>query len=104
MGPISIPMLLGLLPAFRRWGSLAALISWACGLASFVLVKYVLDSTDQTLTIATPLATSLVLYLVIGLVLPQPSPAADEITAAVSAAADIPAPEGPTPPLVPATD
>ncbi|MGV9358067.1 sodium:solute symporter family protein [Streptomyces misionensis] len=108
MGPISIPMLLGLLPAFRRWGSLAALISWACGLAGFVVVKYVMDSTDQTLTIATPLVTSLALYLVVGLVFPQPSAVADEITTAVSGTDAVRAQAGPADPtgesLATATD
>jgi solute:Na+ symporter, SSS family len=84
MGPISIPMLLGLLPAFRRCGPRAALLSWGLGLAGYVLVKYGLASTDQTVVIATPLLTSLVLYVGLGLALPEPNPQADEIVTAVS--------------------
>ncbi len=34
MGPISIPLMLGLLPWFRRSGPTAALVSWAAGSAS----------------------------------------------------------------------
>ncbi|WPM84227.1 hypothetical protein QNH14_14905 [Apirhabdus apintestini] len=36
VGPISIPMLLGLLPWFKRSGSIAALISWAVGVGAFL--------------------------------------------------------------------
>ncbi|MEV0749445.1 Na+:solute symporter (plasmid) [Streptomyces sp. NBC_00184] len=84
MGPISIPMLLGLLPLFRRCGPRAALSSWALGLTGYVLVKFVLDSTDQTLVIVTPLVTSLVVYVVVGLIAPEPDATADAIVAAVS--------------------
>jgi Na+/proline symporter len=81
MGPISIPMLLGLLPLFRRFGPIAALASWALGLLGYVLVKFVLDGSSQTTVIATPLVTSLAVYVLAGLVLPQRSPEADSITA-----------------------
>ncbi|MEU1351371.1 sodium:solute symporter family protein [Streptomyces sp. NPDC005776] len=84
MGPISIPMLLGLLPLFRRCGPRAALSSWGFGLLGYVLVKFVLDSTDQTLVIVTPLVTSLVVYVVVGLLAPEPDATADAIVAAVS--------------------
>ncbi|AXI76921.1 sodium:solute symporter family protein [Peterkaempfera bronchialis] len=88
MGPISIPMLLGLLPAFRRCGAVAALASWALGLLGYVLVRFVIGSTDQTAVIATPLITSLVVYIGAGLLRPEPNPAADAIVAAVSPGSD----------------
>lgn len=88
MGPISIPMLLGLLPAFRRFGPRAALSSWASGLLGYVLVKSVLESTDQTLVIVTPLVTSLVVYIAVGLISPEPDDTADAIVAALSPASD----------------
>ncbi|MGW1818261.1 hypothetical protein ACWCQM_32435 [Streptomyces sp. NPDC002125] len=88
MGPISIPMLLGLLPVFRRFGPRAALSSWALGLLGYLLVKFVLDSTDQTLVIVTPLATSLVVYIVVGLITSEPDDTADAITAALSPSPD----------------
>ncbi|MER5479602.1 sodium:solute symporter family protein [Streptomyces sp. NPDC002734] len=105
MGPISIPMLLGLLPAFRRCGPWAALVSWACGLLGYVAVKYWPGSgTDQTLTVATPLLTSLVLFVGIGLLFPEPSADADEITRAVGPGGDDDPGAGPThEPLVGAT-
>ncbi|MGW0574946.1 sodium:solute symporter family protein [Streptomyces sp. NPDC002920] len=84
MGPISIPMLLGLLPAFRRCGARAALTSWALGLSGYVLVRFVLDGSSATTLIATPLITSLVVYVGLGLVLPEPNPDADAIVTAVS--------------------
>nr|WTB29433.1 hypothetical protein OG781_07915 [Streptomyces sp. NBC_00830] len=88
MGPISIPMLLGLLPAFRKCGPRAALSSWALGLLGYVLVKFVLESTDQTAIIATPLVTSLVVYVVVGLLSPEPDTTADAIVTAVSPGPD----------------
>ncbi|MEV8568872.1 sodium:solute symporter family protein [Streptomyces sp. NPDC051322] len=88
MGPISIPMLLGLLPAFRRCGPRAALSSWALGLLGYVLVKFLLDSTDQTLLIVTPLVTSLVVYIGVGLLSPEGNGTADAIVSAVSPGPD----------------
>ncbi|MFB6778800.1 sodium:solute symporter family protein [Streptomyces sp. NPDC056352] len=88
MGPISIPMLLGLLPLFRKCGPRAALSSWALGLLGYVLVKFVLESTDQTVVIVTPLVTSLVVYVVVGLLGPELDATADAIVAAVSPAPD----------------
>ncbi|MET7524396.1 enolase C-terminal domain-like protein [Streptomyces sp900116325] len=88
MGPISVPMLLGLLPIFRKCGPRAALSSWALGLLGYVLVKFVLESTDQTVIIVTPLVTSLVVYVVVGLLSPEPDATADAIVAAVSPVPD----------------
>ncbi|MFD5455962.1 sodium:solute symporter family protein [Streptomyces olivaceus] len=100
MGPISIPMLLGLLPAFRRCGPRAALASWALGLGGYFLVKYGLDGASQTAVVATPLVTSLVVYTALGLLFPEPDEEADAVVAAVSGkpqpgsgAAAAPAPE-----------
>ncbi|MEU2025020.1 sodium:solute symporter family protein [Streptomyces sp. NPDC016469] len=84
MGPISIPLLLGLLPPFRKFGPRAALISWAGGLIGYWIVKYGIDSSDQTTVVLTPLVTSLVLFLAIGLLSPEPSPEADALVLAVS--------------------
>jgi hypothetical protein len=84
MGPISIPMLLGLLPAFRRCGPRAALTSWALGLGGYFFVKYGLDGASQTTVVVTPLVTSLVVYAGLGLFLPEPDAEADAVVAAVS--------------------
>ncbi|WP_328321420.1 Na+:solute symporter [Kribbella sp. NBC_00382] len=71
MGPIAIPLMLGLLPWFRRSGSRAAIASWAAGLIVWSIVKWGIGSTDTTLVVALPLATSLVVYVGLGLLLPE---------------------------------
>ncbi|MFG2847829.1 sodium:solute symporter family protein [Kitasatospora sp. NPDC048296] len=83
MGPISIPMLLGLLPAFRRSGSRAALASWALGLTAFFVVRYGVTSPSQTLVIVAPLLTSLLSYVTLGLLLPERRETTDELLAAL---------------------
>ncbi|GAB3829165.1 sodium:solute symporter family protein [Kribbella italica] len=71
MGPISIPLMLGLLPWFRRCGSRAAIASWAAGLIVWAVVKWGIGSTDTTMVVALPLATSLVVYVGLGLLMPE---------------------------------
>src|SRR5690625_881059 len=66
VGPISIPMILELLPAFRNSDSRAAIISIAGGLVGFIVVNYVID-TSQALQLLTPIAVSFILYTLIGL-------------------------------------
>ncbi|MFF1836461.1 sodium:solute symporter family protein [Streptomyces sp. NPDC058231] len=83
MGPISIPLLLGMLPPFRKCGPRAALISWAAGLAGYWVVKYGMDGSSTTTVVVTPLVISLALYILLGLILPEPSAEADAIVAAV---------------------
>ncbi|MFC6086992.1 sodium:solute symporter family protein [Sphaerisporangium aureirubrum] len=79
MGPISIPLMLGLLPWFRRSGPTAAIVSWAAGLGVWAVIKWVIASTNQTLVVAAPLVTSLILYVVIGLLKPENRPDRDEL-------------------------
>ncbi|MEU6735702.1 sodium:solute symporter family protein [Streptomyces physcomitrii] len=82
MGPISIPLLLGMLPAFRRCGARAALTSWAGGLLAYALVYYVLD-TGQTALIATPVLVSLTLFTGLGLLAPERSATTDALVEAI---------------------
>jgi len=79
MGPIAIPLMLGLLPWFRRSGSRAAIASWAIGLIVWAIVKWGVGSTDTTLVVALPLATSLVVYVGLGLLLPERRASVDEL-------------------------
>ncbi|GII78264.1 sodium-coupled permease [Sphaerisporangium rufum] len=79
MGPISIPLMLGLLPWFKRSGPLAAITSWAAGLGVWAVVKWGLTKPDQTLVVAAPLVTSLILYVVIGLLRPENRPDRDAL-------------------------
>lgn len=79
MGPIAIPLMLGLLPWFRRCGPRAALASWAIGLIAWAIVKWGVGSTDTTLVVALPLATSLVVYVGLGLLAPENRADVDEL-------------------------
>lgn len=66
VGPISIPMLLGLLPAFKRSGSTAAIVSWVGGLLTFGYVKYIMEGTSTATLVASPVIVSAVLFIGIG--------------------------------------
>lgn len=79
MGPISIPLMLGLLPWFRRHGPLAAITSWAAGLVVWWIVKYGVDGSSEATVVGLPLLTSLVLYVGIGFVRPAGSAAKDAL-------------------------
>lgn len=78
VGPIAIPMLLGLLPAFKRCGPVAAITSWAAGLAVFVLTRYVFaDQIDAlapdqvtAVQVGGPVVVAIIVYVLIGLVRP----------------------------------
>lgn len=65
VGPISVPMILGLLPTFRHCDSKTAIISIIGGLIAFVVAKYGVDTT-QVIEIASPLFVSFVLYVLFG--------------------------------------
>lgn len=106
MGPIAIPLMLGLLPWFRKSGPTAALISWAVGLVTFWLVNYPISwnvdgGVPLQYQVSIPLAVSLVLYILIGYVKPEDTPERDALIAKInsddggSAAAAIPTPAGP---------
>jgi uncharacterized sodium:solute symporter family permease YidK len=79
MGPIAIPMMLGLLRPFRRSGPTAALTSWAAGLLAFWLVNYPINwnvdgGVPLQYQVSVPLAVSLLLYILIGYVKPEDTP------------------------------
>ncbi|GAA5155699.1 Na+:solute symporter [Pseudonocardia eucalypti] len=78
MGPISVPLLLGMLPAFRRCGPRAALVSWAGGLIAYAIVYYGLHASQAT-TVATPILVSLALYVGLGLLAPEPNEDTDQM-------------------------
>ncbi|MCK4748466.1 MAG: Na+:solute symporter, partial [Bacteroidales bacterium] len=67
VGPVAIPMVLGLLPIFRHSGPRAAIISILSGFVTFVLIKYFVTAS-QALQIASPALISLVLYSAIGFI------------------------------------
>lgn len=65
LGPIAIPMILGLLPMFRRSGSVSALISIIGGLLAFAVSKIIPD-LSLAVEVASPMLTSLVLFILTG--------------------------------------
>ncbi|WP_377269845.1 sodium:solute symporter family protein [Peterkaempfera sp. SMS 1(5)a] len=102
MGPIAIPLMLGMLPVFRRSGPTAALSSWAAGLFVFWLTNYGLSGQSTQVQIAAPVATSMVLYILIGYLRPEETDDRNALLArindddAAAAAAPAPAPEDPS--------
>jgi len=67
LGPISIPMILGLLPAFKHSDSRAALLSIFSGLLTFAFIKFFLD-VELVVEISSPLIASLIVYVGYGLI------------------------------------
>ncbi|MDN5655013.1 MAG: Na+:solute symporter, partial [Kocuria sp.] len=92
VGPIAIPMLLGLLPAFRRSGSAAAITSWAVGLVVFAINKYVLaapiaalgTASEQALTVAAPVLCSIIVFIGYGFIRPARSQEVDDLVESLS--------------------
>jgi solute:Na+ symporter, SSS family len=66
LGPIAIPMLFGLIPAFRSCGPLAAISSIFAGLGAFVITKNV-EIGSYALQVSLPLMVSFLVYVTIGL-------------------------------------
>ncbi|MGW6935299.1 sodium:solute symporter family protein [Lentzea sp. NPDC054927] len=84
MGPIAIPLMLGLLPWFRKFGPTAALSSTIGGLSTWAFLyveqQFLKDFVvSQALIVSTPLLVSLVLYLTIGFAKPEASPERDAL-------------------------
>ena len=61
IGPVSVPMLFGLLPAFRHADSRAAIASILGGFVAFVIVTYGVGASQGARVLA-PIATSLVIF------------------------------------------
>ncbi|MFD7283247.1 sodium:solute symporter family protein [Streptomyces sp. NPDC059862] len=104
MGPMAIPMMLGLLRPFRRSGPTAALVSWSMGLLAFWLVNYPINwnvegGVPLQYQVSVPLAVSLVLYILIGYMKPEDTPERLAIIERINtdgdgATAAVPAPAG----------
>jgi SSS family solute:Na+ symporter len=99
VGPIAIPMLLGLLPTFRRCGPIAAITSWAAGLLVFVLTRYVFVGQIEQLApdqvtavqVGGPVVVSIIVFVLLGKVFPWHDAASDELIDAISADREVPA-------------
>lgn len=92
VGPIAIPMLLGMLPEFRRSGPVAAMTSWVAGLVLFGLNEYAwpgwvtsLGNNGQAFSVGTPVLLAVILFIVIGLVRPERTSEADQVIATINA-------------------
>lgn len=83
IGPISIPLMLGMLRPFRKIGPTAAITSWAGGLVTYALTKYVWQ-LDEAVTVATPVLVSILLFLVVGRLRRDAPPQAAEIVDALA--------------------
>ncbi len=66
VGPVAIPMLLGLLPFFSRCGSAAAITSIVLGFLTFALTR-IITIESLALSIALPVLVSTVTYILMGL-------------------------------------
>lgn len=71
LGPIAIPMILGLIPLFKRCGSESAIFSILGGIGVFILLK-LLPETSLAFEVGAPTFTSLILFLLIGFLRKQP--------------------------------
>lgn len=61
IGPISVPMLFGLLPAFRHADARAAITSIIAGLVAFIVVRFTPEATQAARVLA-PITTSIVVF------------------------------------------
>jgi SSS family solute:Na+ symporter len=73
LGPIAVPMLLGLLPFFRRCNATAAILSILGGFLAFIYTK-VAAIPSMALGVSLPLVVSLVTYVTAGLLNRRPVP------------------------------
>ena len=98
LGPIAIPMLLGLLRPMRRSGSAAAISCWVMGAVTFGALKAfplqhllgVGSSYTNALSVGAPMLASFVTYVVVGLVAPAPNAKATAFLDALHAGNDEP--------------
>jgi SSS family solute:Na+ symporter len=96
IGPIAIPMLFGMLPAFRKAGPTAAIASVAAGLVTFMLVKYVFADAitrmspdwTTTFTVAGPVLCSLAVYAGVAVFRPWTNPRSEAMLDLIGSDAD----------------
>jgi SSS family solute:Na+ symporter len=90
VGPIAVPMLLGMLPQFRRCGALAAMISWVVGIVTFAVLRVTLnvsadaDSRNFAISVGAPVVMSLFSYVAVGLFKPSQNIKAQELLNAIN--------------------
>jgi len=67
VGPIAVPMLFGVIPAFKSCGPVAAISSIFAGLITFIITKNV-DISSLALQVSLPLIISTLVYVSIGII------------------------------------
>jgi Na+/proline symporter len=67
IGPVSVPMMMGLLPAFRRMDHRAALLSIGAGFLTFLITKFMVE-VPLAAEIGSPVAIAFVAYCLAGLI------------------------------------
>ncbi len=67
IGPVAVPMMLGLLPAFDRMDHRAALLSIGAGFLTFVITKFILEVPLAT-EIGSPVVITFIVYCLTGLI------------------------------------
>jgi SSS family solute:Na+ symporter len=70
LGPVAIPMMLGLLPVFNRADHRAALLSIGAGFLMFVFAKFILE-VSLAFEIGGPVITTFIVYCLAGLLTPR---------------------------------
>lgn len=91
LGPIAIPMLLGMLTMFRRSGATAAIGAWIAGVFAFAVVRVLLGrnltplgaDSAMAFSVGAPLIASFLVFTFIGFTFPQNNPAANELLACI---------------------
>jgi len=84
-GPIAIPILLGMLKAFRRSGPAAAIASLLGGAGAFGLTKIISgerpmpNEFSTAFTVGAPILSSIILYVAVSLIWPSTNARADQI-------------------------
>ncbi|MCS4434914.1 sodium:solute symporter family protein [Aquiflexum gelatinilyticum] len=66
VGPIAVPMLFGVIPAFKSCGPVAAISSIFAGLLTFIITKNI-EISSLALQVSLPLIVSTLVYIFIGL-------------------------------------
>lgn len=73
LGPIAVPLLFGLMPAFRYCGAVAAISSIWAGLIAFSITKIV-PMDNLALEVGLPVIVSMIVFSVLGWILKKPVP------------------------------
>jgi len=98
LGPIAVPILLGLLLPFRRSGPSAAIGSCVAGALSFGILKLSVTQPwlnkyahyANAITVGVPLCASFLVYIVIGMIAPSKSDTSEDLLMSLNSNTDEP--------------